>query len=55
MPDITLCKGEGCKIKETCYRFKAKPSEYQAYFVVSPIKYDKCDYFAQIWTKPKKK
>lgn len=36
MPDITMCKGENCTIKEECYRFTAKPSERQAYFVESP-------------------
>jgi len=37
MPDITLCKGENCTIKEECYRFTAKPSEYwKSYFVESP-------------------
>ena len=30
MPDITMCVNSACPIKETCYRFKAKPSEYQS-------------------------
>lgn len=39
MPDITMCKGEGCTIKEECYRYTAKPSEYlQSYFVESPCR-----------------
>jgi metallophosphoesterase superfamily enzyme len=37
MPDITLCRGEGCTIKEECYRHTAKPSERQAYFVEPPF------------------
>ena len=39
MADITKCKGEGCKIKESCYRFTAiaEPT-YQSYFTVIPPK-----------------
>lgn len=37
MPDITMCKGNGCKIKEDCYRFKARPSYWQSYFTKSPV------------------
>jgi hypothetical protein len=30
MPDITMCcNNDGCKIKDTCYRNTAKPSEHQ--------------------------
>lgn len=36
-PDITMCKGHGCPIKESCKRFKAKPSEFkQSYFAKVP-------------------
>lgn len=46
MPDITMCSGEGCPVKEKCYRFTAKPSEYwQSYFIDPPIKDDKCDHY----------
>ena len=39
MPDITMCKGEGCPIKIGCYRYRADPSEFrQSYFVEPPIK-----------------
>lgn len=31
MPDITMCPGDGCKIKKKCYRFMAKPSERQSF------------------------
>ena len=38
MPDISMCKGEDCTIKETCYRFKATPNEYrQSYFTNPPL------------------
>lgn len=54
-PDITMCKGGGCTLKEDCYRFKATPSEYQSYFATPPGGYQGvppsfetqwvCDYF----------
>ena len=57
MPDISLCIGNQCSIKEKCYRYTAKPDEYgQAYFSVPPYK-DKeenkhkdvyCEYFWDI-------
>jgi hypothetical protein len=38
MPDITMCKGGECTIKECCERYTAKPDEYrQAYFVEPPF------------------
>jgi hypothetical protein len=46
MPDITMCEGKGCKLKETCHRFKATPNKYgQSYFTETPIKKGKCDYY----------
>jgi hypothetical protein len=39
MADITKCKGEGCPIKEQCYRFTAVDSyDMQSYFVEPPFK-----------------
>ena len=38
MPDITMCKGENCPMKETCYRYKATPNEHrQSYFIKPPF------------------
>lgn len=37
MPDIAMCKGDGCLVKEMCYRYTAKPSLYQSYFVTPPF------------------
>ena len=46
MPDITMCKGEGCPLKKNCYRFTAKPFEFrQSYFITSPIKDSECEYY----------
>jgi hypothetical protein len=45
MPDITMCPGTNCPQKEKCHRFTAKPSEYQSYFIETPIKDGKCDMY----------
>lgn len=46
MPDITMCKDHDCNLKETCFRYNAKPDYYQSYFVGSTKDEDgKCDYF----------
>ena len=46
MPDITMCKGIGCKAKETCYRYKAEPNEHQqSYFLEPPIVNNGCEYY----------
>ena len=28
MADITMCSGDGCSTKESCYRFKAPVNEF---------------------------
>ena len=48
MPDIAKCTGEGCHQKESCYRFLAKPSMRQSYFVTPPIKNGKCDSYWEV-------
>ena len=38
MPDICMCQGTGCPMKETCYRYTAEPNPYrQSYFAVVPV------------------
>jgi hypothetical protein len=56
MPDISMCKGTDCPLKETCYRYKATPSEFmQAYFTIPPIKNDgTCDYYWKDESKTEK-
>ncbi len=48
MPDITMCKGESCPIKDRCRRFTSKPFAFGQYFFTE-IPYDKekkeCNYF----------
>lgn len=44
MPDITMCNGNGCPKKDSCYRFKAKPNElWQSYFMTAPYKDNDCN------------
>lgn len=46
MADITKCNGEGCSIKDSCYRFTVKANEYyQSYFVEPPINNGKCEMY----------
>lgn len=40
-----MCPGTNCPHKEKCYRFTAKPDDYQSYFMESPIKDGKCEYY----------
>jgi hypothetical protein len=53
MPDISMCKGETdkgfiCPMRDTCYRYTAKPSEYmQTYFAEPPIFNKKCEYYME--------
>ena len=50
MPDIAMCKGDGCSRREQCYRAMAKPDKYwQTYFTTAPVKEDgECGYFEPI-------
>jgi len=45
MTDITKCTGEGCALKQTCYRFIAPMGSYQSMFVEVPIRNSKCEYY----------
>ena len=31
MLDISMCKGENCPIRDSCYRFTAIPDRFQSY------------------------
>lgn len=46
MPDICMCRGNDCPLKEKCYRYKAIRSKYfQTYFTLIPYKDGKCPHF----------
>ena len=57
MPDISMCVGGNCPMKETCYRYKAKPSDYQSYFTETPFEMVEgkieCKYYWEINNKKK--
>lgn len=37
MPDLTMCKGNSCSLKNECYRYRAIPSKHlQSWFVTPP-------------------
>lgn len=49
MADITMCEGQGCPIKEECYRHTANENPYrQSFFVYVPYDhaYKGCEYFS---------
>jgi hypothetical protein len=37
MSDITKCTGEGCPLRDNCYRHTAKESTLQSYFIDIPF------------------
>jgi hypothetical protein len=46
MADITMCSGDNCKIKDSCYRYTAKRSFWQSMFKTPPLKEDgTCEMF----------
>jgi len=45
MPDISMCAGEGCPQRETCYRYMAEPSAWQSYFAAPPRDGETCRYY----------
>jgi hypothetical protein len=52
MPDITMCKGEECPLKEQCLRYRATPSYFrQSYFLSPPYDEGKCSEFVEFIDK----
>jgi len=50
MPDIAMCRGEGCPRKAECYRHRAVPTpRRQPYYATPPMRPDgSCDYFTEL-------
>ena len=50
MPDIAMCRGDGCPRKRECYRHRAIPtSQRQGYFSPPPVRADgSCDSFLEL-------
>ena len=45
MADITMCTGDGCPLKENCYRFTAEKSKRQSYFFTPPFDGKICEMY----------
>ena len=41
MTDIAKCSGEGCPIKEKCYRFTASEDTFQSWIEKPPYNHEK--------------
>ena len=50
MADITMCDGQGCNARDTCYRYTATMGYRQSMFTKAPIKDGLCDYYWEILT-----
>lgn len=37
MADITMCNNPNCSLKRICFRHRATPSEYQAFFIIDKV------------------
>jgi hypothetical protein len=51
MADITKCKDCMCSLRETCYRYTAKPSDRQSYFIGTPRNNNECEYYWETKTE----
>ena len=49
MAQTIKCNGRDCKLKESCYRYTAKNSRNQAFFMMTPynFKKDECEYYIE--------
>jgi hypothetical protein len=36
--DITMCKGNGCLLSQTCKRYTSTPSQHQSWFTDEPFR-----------------
>ena len=48
MSDISMCEGEGCEVRETCYRFKSNPNEYWQSYIKPNIQLGVCEHYCNI-------
>jgi hypothetical protein len=44
-----MCGGEDCPFRNDCYRFTAKPSKGQSFFIDAPFDHKKygCDFYIE--------
>lgn len=56
MPDICMCKGTGCAVKDFCFRHIAKPDpHWQSYFTKAPGEDQYCEHYAREGKKAPKR
>lgn len=48
MPDISMCMKEDCPMNMKCYRFTAKPNDWQSYGAFKPDDDGTCTHFWEI-------
>lgn len=48
MPDISMCSNSNCVIRESCYRYRAIPDNYQTIAMFGPDKNGLCKYYWNI-------
>ena len=45
-PDISMCNGDECEQKQSCYRYRATPGGWQTYFGTPPMDSPtECEYY----------
>lgn len=53
MPDIAMCMGQGCPIKDSCFRHVATPNPYRQSYMEPERKEDgSCEYYSHTKLKP---
>jgi len=53
MPDITMCEGKQCPIKDDCHRYTAEPTPMrQSWFMTVPYRPD-TDHCPHFWPNEK--
>jgi len=45
MADIAMCQGDGCPVKEDCWRYMAPTGIWQTYLATPPYTEEGCEYF----------
>ena len=48
MPDISMCTNDACPKRKECYRFMAKPCEWQSYAGFEPDEDGECKKFMEV-------
>ena len=52
MADMTMCRGEGCRVRHERHRFTAVPNEQnQSWFSITPVSdpHMGCDHYIDSW------